>query len=280
MGHPTMKYSKIPFDEAGDEIGSALIEKERSEGDSLKSRTRLPWILASVSGCLNILLIAALLTTRLRSGQPLGSFEAGFETEFADARDTIEVVETRFNGSPSFTADGTIFIPNPDPIRYVGDPSLHPEIDENWDKLTYGRYFRITPEEMSEAFGEGFEQYWDEKNGGYVVGIDMFHTLHCVNDLRRNFYPEHYEDIRNTSASTLEMHRSHCLEQLRQYVMCHGDLTPVPSKYFEVHHKAYVMSDVKHTCRDFGKIQSWLMDRHHGESMVHSQGYQPPPSQQ
>jgi len=29
-----------------------------------------------------------------------------------------------------------MYIPNPDPIKYVGDPS--PEIDKNWDIMTRG----------------------------------------------------------------------------------------------------------------------------------------------
>jgi hypothetical protein len=30
-----------------------------------------------------------------------------------------------------------MFIPNPDPLQYVGAPN--PEIDENWDRLTWGK---------------------------------------------------------------------------------------------------------------------------------------------
>jgi hypothetical protein len=56
----------------------------------------------------------------------------------AAAREHIEVVETWFNGAPSFKDDGIVYIPNPDPIRYVGDPRKHREIDENWAKLIGG----------------------------------------------------------------------------------------------------------------------------------------------
>jgi hypothetical protein len=44
-----------------------------------------------------------------------------------------------FNGSPEFKDDGTMYIPNPDPVRYVGDPKEFPEIDENWENLVYGK---------------------------------------------------------------------------------------------------------------------------------------------
>jgi hypothetical protein len=50
------------------------------------------------------------------------------------------VVTTWFNGSPVFYDNGTVYVPNPDPIRYVGDPLRYPEIDDNWEKLSYGTF--------------------------------------------------------------------------------------------------------------------------------------------
>lgn len=84
-----------------------------------------------------------------------GSFTSGWATDFSrhrwyslgvypywyfilvTARDAIEARQIRFNGSPSFYDNKTIFIPNPDPVKYVGEPS--PELDENWERLTWGQ---------------------------------------------------------------------------------------------------------------------------------------------
>lgn len=54
------------------------------------------------------------------------------------ARNLIEVSQIRFNGSFSFHENKTMFVPNPSPIQYVGDPT--PEIDDNWEKLTWGKF--------------------------------------------------------------------------------------------------------------------------------------------
>jgi hypothetical protein len=40
-----------------------------------------------------------------------------------------------------------------------------------------------------------------------------------------------------TLASTLSAHNSamhyrHCFSQIRQYIMCAGDMTPIPTKYY------------------------------------------------
>jgi hypothetical protein len=115
----------------------------------------LPWALTLIFGCTNVVLIV--LHREYRAcGRNIESFEAGFSTELgkyhyhyknlpcinqctsAAARDHIEVVETWFNGAPSFGDDGTVFVPNPDPVRYVGDPRLYPEVDGNWENLIQG----------------------------------------------------------------------------------------------------------------------------------------------
>ena len=58
--------------------------------------------------------------------------------------------------------------------------------------------------------------------------------------------------------------------------MCAGDITPVPTRYYAglrdphdaaVHGGDYVMSDVVHTCRDFGRLREWLTERYEGSSV-------------
>lgn len=114
------------------------------------------------------------------------------------ARKHISIEEVRFTGSPAFDLDNNYFVPHPDPIQYVGEPS--PEIDRAWEKLTWGtiarsktidqnanralgRYILITKEEavatLADTFGD-VEQFWSPKRGGYIGGFDMFHTLHCL----------------------------------------------------------------------------------------------------
>lgn len=51
--------------------------------------------------------------------------------------------------------------------------------------------------------------------------------------------------------------------------MCAGDISPIPVKYHPnsaVGEKSYVYSDVPHTCRNFDKIQKWMLDRFHSSS--------------
>ncbi|KAF2099745.1 hypothetical protein NA57DRAFT_75250 [Rhizodiscina lignyota] len=211
-----------------------------------------------------------------------GSFSTGYATDFGPARSHIEVELVRFTGGPSFLPNGSMYIPHPTEKKYVGDPE--PEIDQNWEELTWGRYILATEEEMKAQWPDEWDQFWEEARGGYVVGFDMFHTLHCLvyyllhklniemnpligiqNRLRRDYYPDYYA-IKNTTNHWL--HRDHCIEQIRQYIMCSGDMTPIPTRYYPSKDRNYVDSDYPHTCRNYEKLHNWATERYNGSSAI------------
>lgn len=121
-----------------------------------------------------------------------------------------------------------------------------------------------------------------------VLSLDMFHTLHCLvkpheittedsvftnifsiqGNLRKALHPEYYGSARKDA--NYRLHQDHCIEQLRQYVMCSGDMTPIPTKYYPALGRNYVDSDRPHTCRNFAKLQRWMVDRYEGPSAVKS----------
>lgn len=54
----------------------------------------------------------------------------------------------------------------------------------------------------------------------------------------------------------------HCIDHIRQQIMCQSDLTPLPSQYFESVKENYLDSDREHTCRDFSQIRQWTHMRY------------------
>ena len=50
--------------------------------------------------------------------------------------------------------------------------------------------------------------------------------------------------------------------------MCAGDMTPIPTKYYKSIDRNYVDSDYPHTCRNFEKLQEWMVDRYDGKSAI------------
>ena len=105
----------------------------------------------------------------------------------------------------------------------------------------------------------------------------MFHNLHCINAVRMNLNPKLYGDSSEYSpkhhhhtppASIVgpnyeATHLEHCLDRLRQAVMCHGDLTPSPLYVFDGFPVALGKSG-KHTCRKFELIREWMDRRGEG----------------
>ena len=58
-------------------------------------------------------------------------------------------------------------------------------------------------------------------------------------------------------------HLEHCLDRLRQAVMCHGDLTPSPLYIFDGFPVA-IGKTGKRTCRKFEPIREWMDQRGKG----------------
>lgn len=223
----------------------------------------LPWLASTITlaGLCLYLYLQSLPYTEERY-----SFSRGWKTDFGPSRSAIEIEEVIFTGSPTFAENGTYYVPHPSPINYTADPS--PELDRAWDELTWGRYIVVTEQEARDAFEEQYgdiEQFWSPLRGGYITGFDMFHTLHCLNRIRMRFYPEYYpyED-----RHVHRVHHLHCLEQIRQYIMCSGDMTPIPTKYNRGRKHSYVDSDVAHTCRNFNVLREWLSARYNGSLAV------------
>lgn len=52
----------------------------------------------------------------------------------------------------------------------------------------------------------------------------------------------------------------HCIEQLRQAIQCHSDMTPVP--LFTIDGKKGLFThSTTHTCRDFEAVKRWRDER-------------------
>ncbi|OCH93635.1 hypothetical protein OBBRIDRAFT_789996 [Obba rivulosa] len=115
-------------------------------------------------------------------------------------------------------------------------PLLGPESDDEWLSLTtasYG-YVRLGPEDR-------------------LFALTMFHELHCLRVLNRAF---------GKAAVATPEHIQHCLNYLRQGVLCSPDLTLEPGNFedkdFEVER-----TGATHTCRDWEAVYSVLDDNYH-----------------
>ncbi|KAK7952805.1 uncharacterized protein PG986_008533 [Apiospora aurea] len=234
------------------------------------------------------LLIAALATSTFFAGTTAwlgvevirirnsGSFGRGFPNELGPAKRTIEVESQWFEGSPAFLDDGFEYVPPPDDgiprLKYTGDPTLEEdrkEMDRNWAMYHWGRFFLLEEHEAREAWGPDYQKYHAPKQGGYVAALEVMHTIHCLDHIRKGFRPDVYPPDNEIHGVK---HIDHCINHLRQVILCAGDLTPIPSVYFTGIENNYINSDRPHTCRNFKKIRDWVSERFNG-----SQAVQPEP---
>ncbi|KAL9624357.1 MAG: hypothetical protein Q9160_001319 [Pyrenula sp. 1 TL-2023] len=214
-----------------------------------KLRVQAPWILSAVL----FILLGVSWVFQFSSKSGGASFEHGFNTELIPAKPHIQLHKVRYRGTPIFDENGDEYVQYlPGETKYVGEPS--DEIDEAWNQLTKRRFFLLSEEEARIQFGPKYKRYWNEGWGGYAASLDMFHTLHCLDHIRKSLYPEHYHQ------KSLHgwIHNGHCIDHIRQQIMCQGDLTPLPSQYFESVGENYLDSDREHTCRDFSQIREWV----------------------
>ena len=52
-------------------------------------------------------------------------------------------------------------------------------------------------------------------------------------------------------------HLEHCIDALRQSLMCSSDITPLPWTWVEADHRAKEVAEVAHSCRNFEDIRQW-----------------------
>jgi len=103
-------------------------------------------------------------------------------------------------------------------------------------------------------------------DGDYLAWLEVYHQLHCVKYLRQWIYRDHYHpDVDDDDVPHLLLHTDHCLELLRQAVMCRADSTLMTFEWKDGEDKPMLkLESPEHVCADWddlvGKMQSRVVD--------------------
>ncbi|KAG1820567.1 uncharacterized protein BJ212DRAFT_1038226 [Suillus subaureus] len=145
---------------------------------------------------------------------------------------------------------------------YRGSPS--PDLEAAWDRVTAnGRPMGITLEQLLEIEEEPapfMARYPEEYGGNYLAIVEVIHHLHCINIVRRSTWRNHYM-AEDPDFIRWRIHPDHCVEILRQAIMCPSDVTMVNYDWVEGLDDPYPNFNIPHQCRDFEKILTWVDDR-------------------
>ncbi|KAF7302091.1 hypothetical protein MIND_00775800 [Mycena indigotica] len=136
---------------------------------------------------------------------------------------------------------------NEDVQIYERQPSK--AVDDAWAALYAHAEIRIPKSEAAKLPNATWPIHNDP--GYYLISLEVFHQLHCLDMIRQQLHPGHgYPHIPNT-------HIRHCIGAIRQALMCHGDTTAVVMQWSEEAAEAIEVDDIVHHCRDYGAIQGW-----------------------
>ncbi|KAJ5761269.1 hypothetical protein N7520_008425 [Penicillium odoratum] len=168
-----------------------------------------------------------------------------------DGERAIEYETQRFKGSFGLES----------PFTGIG-----PAVDAAWDNITNGPAggaIGITKEQW-EAVNQ-YPEYpvmleTDHGTGRYLASLDVFHQLHFVDLLRKNIHREYYDKHEGSFAGApkrvIEGHLEHCIETLRQMLMCHGDISLLTYNWVAGRDMPYPNFNTIHTCKKWEKISA------------------------
>jgi len=88
----------------------------------------------------------------------------------------------------------------------------------------------------------------------YLVGLDVFHQLHCLNYLRKRLLGRNLTHVQDPLG---DKHIPHCLESLRLSLQCSADLSLLPLRWIEGYAEPWPVFDNEHQCRDWSSVLEW-----------------------
>ncbi|KAH8882946.1 hypothetical protein GQ53DRAFT_664950 [Thozetella sp. PMI_491] len=164
------------------------------------------------------------------------------------------------------------------PSQYRGTPEK--SIDDAWARYTQSPWFDggsvvlgVAEDDIRRSRKAGDDEWFnstvrlDERNGGgHMATLEVFHQMHCLDEIRRYTYPEYYQ--RETGHHLREhVVSDHCIDMIRQVLMCHADTGLVVFHWTEERDAATPDFSTWHQCRNPEEILQWA--REHEAPITH-----------
>ncbi|CAN8102768.1 unnamed protein product [Discula destructiva] len=137
--------------------------------------------------------------------------------------------------------------------------------DKLWDRYEDGNYFWVNASTASKLPFPTEHAPAEGHTEDYIVGLSVFHVLHCLSVLRRHIYPRRYNSSMVNADGTVDFgkwhHVDHCLETVRRDILCHADTGATTWEWID-RTQMTIRPETKHVCRNFDKISEWAYERH------------------
>jgi len=102
---------------------------------------------------------------------------------------------------------------------------------------------------------------WGYGPDAYMSEIDVFHQLHCLNSLRKTnilHYDYYWGKTWGYEPPVMfESHIDHCIDILRQNLMCNADVEMLTYNWRKTQHNPFPDIGAVKLCRDFEALVKW-----------------------
>ncbi|CAL1712047.1 unnamed protein product [Somion occarium] len=247
----TERYSLLPSNDSGhtdDKTDNDTSLLNAPAIDPRRQHRLLYWIIVAIQSFIILLLVIKLWSNKCGCG-------VSSQILYSPAQSVLEYLPITFSMGVGHQA-----------TVYQGDPS--DEVDKAWADLYNDFGISKIPESQARLLPNKTSAIPGEDN--YVVALSVFHQLHCLNLIRRSLRPEHYADpetgaIGGIAPEDLPEHLNHCVDNIRQSIMCSADISVIVWKWNDAENTAFPRMDTVHSCRNFNKIVDWAKAHRSGD---------------
>ncbi|KAF2161254.1 hypothetical protein M409DRAFT_28293 [Zasmidium cellare ATCC 36951] len=173
--------------------------------------------------------------------------------------------------------------------RWQGHPNE--DLDAAWHDIVNEGLMKISFEQ-AESLGKSLDQavqvppdLLPKYGEGIVVSSDMAHELHCLNMIRMYTHQDYYRSqpqvpllFRQNNENVLRKHIDHCIDVLRQNLMCTVDTSLITHRWIDGRPLMQPDFNVKKKCRSFDAMMNWI-ETHEIKELNRRPGYGVPRDQ-
>ncbi|KAI0457086.1 hypothetical protein F5B21DRAFT_109479 [Xylaria acuta] len=148
---------------------------------------------------------------------------------------------------------------------FTGNP--RDELDQAWHKLLRNDNIRVPKDYLDER---NLRSVYTKDGTEGIASLSVFHSLHCLKKVKKMLFKEYYHKGKSGDAMAREeKHVDHCVEYIRESLMCQPDLSMVTFRWINntAQHEdksAFYPTNFDvdmHRCANWQNLDSWAGER-------------------
>ncbi|KAI1094220.1 hypothetical protein F5B19DRAFT_482355 [Rostrohypoxylon terebratum] len=149
------------------------------------------------------------------------------------------------------------------PTRWKGPPTE--EVEKAWYEIMEYGMISVTKEDIEKVQHPDWSaQFPPEAGGGYIAATIGTHQVHCLHYIWQDHYIDYVpvmQEKKQRVPELYELHYEHCVDYIRQSLMCQFDTGIIPYNWVLDHQNPTPNSNTHHKCVNWDALQEWLKNR-------------------